>query len=373
MEVRERIRRIALSNYFPLKFVVSDFMKPNILLMCKLMFVLLFVHGFYYKINDPYIPFIGVFDEFLKYPGAFKTINRGLFVIPGILLMINVKVRLMCLFLGASVILMQVASIPEFANHYFICGCIFLLSGLVNKGKIKLFLSIQLSLVYFGASINKIFQSDWWNGDFMFNWLVNARENNVFTVLSELFPDMWLAKLFSWSSILIEFSIAILILNRKTRNTAIWALIIFHSLLYTLTAFRFGHFYEDLLITLLAFVNFPKEKIKVEFHKGILNLTMYSLNFFNLKELFIWKKRSFKDAYWLKVVINGSEKFNLNALRYLLLHTLNFYVFLFFLDLLIRILFNGMLMDIVHISLAWLAVLFFLPMLWNRNNKPENV
>lgn len=373
MEFRERIEAIALSRYFPLKFVVSDFMMPNILLMNKLMFILLLVHGFIKSINDPYIPFFGFFDEFLKYPGVFKIINRGLFIAAGAFLIFNIKVRLMCLILGAVVFLTQFASIPEFANHYFICGCVFLLSGLINKKNIQLFFAIQLSLVYFGASINKMFKLDWWNGDFMFNWLVNARENTIFIFLSEAFPEMWLAKLFSWSSILIEFSIAFLILNKNTRNIAVWILIIFHSLLYTLTAFRFGHFYEDLLITLLAFVNFPKEKIKINFDKGILNSLMYMFNFPDLKKLFFWTNEPIKGQYWLKLVIGKNIKYNLNALRYLLLHTLNFYVFLFFLDLAIRVLFNGILMDIIHISLTWLGVFFFLPILWNHINKEVNV
>ncbi len=46
-----------MRSYFPLNFSVEG-MQPNILLMCKLMFVMLILYGFVGYIEDPHVPYI---------------------------------------------------------------------------------------------------------------------------------------------------------------------------------------------------------------------------------------------------------------------------------------------------------------------------
>ncbi|WP_370003156.1 HTTM domain-containing protein, partial [Winogradskyella sp.] len=213
--------------------------------MCKLLFLLLLVNGFLGYISDPFIPFIKPIDVVITYPNIFKTAIKGLFLASGLLLLFNVNPRTMAIVLGSSLIVMLLASKPMFRNHLFICGCAFLLAGLSNKKNLPWLLYMQLSLVYFGAATNKVFEPDWWSGQFMHNWLVNSQENQFYLSVSGLLPEMWFAKILSWTSMFIEFTIAILLLIRKKHLLAVWAIILFHSLLYSMTLFRFGHFFED--------------------------------------------------------------------------------------------------------------------------------
>jgi len=43
-------------------------MHPNVLLMCKLTVILLTTHHIFFKIEDPFIPFIPAMDVFNDYP-----------------------------------------------------------------------------------------------------------------------------------------------------------------------------------------------------------------------------------------------------------------------------------------------------------------
>ena len=356
------------SPFFPLKFVNTE-MKPNLLLICKLMLVLLVVHGFYKYINDPYIPFISFLDEFNNFPNVFKNTLRTLFVMSGGLLLFNFKVRLMSFILGTTILLTLLASIPEFANHYFICACVFLLAGVIDKKQSSWLFFVQLSLVYFGALINKAFQVDWWNGQFMHNWLVNARENEIFINMSNMLPEMWLAKLMSWIAMFTELCVAMLILFKNKHKLAVWMILLFHSSLYTLTAFRFGHFYEDILIILLIFINWPSDTIQVTFKKENLSFIRKTFSFFNFNGTFRLTNKVLSNKNWLEVIVGDKTTTNWHALRQFLLYSTNFYIFLFVLDLSIRFMFNGFLMDFIHISVTWICILFFIPLLYKNKAK----
>ncbi|WP_369999921.1 HTTM domain-containing protein [Winogradskyella sp.] len=367
------IKHIAYNRYFPLNFEVEK-MQPNILLMCKLLFLLLLVNGFLGYISDPFIPFIKPIDVVITYPNIFKTAIKGLFLASGLLLLFNVNPRTMAIVLGSSLIVMLLASKPMFRNHLFICGCAFLLAGLSNKKNLPWLLYMQLSLVYFGAATNKVFEPDWWSGQFMHNWLVNSQENQFYLSVSGLLPEMWFAKILSWTSMFIEFTIAILLLIRKKHLLAVWAIILFHSLLYSMTLFRFGHFFEDIVIILLIFLIWPAHKSEVCINKSAQPFfrPIVRLFFLNSKIEF-GQDQSTSSNYWLKLKSGDRILFNKEALAFLLKFTPNFYVLLFFLDQLIRFLFNGTLMHSIQISLMWLCIIFFMPIEFHRKKSKKLV
>jgi hypothetical protein len=357
MELLEKISFLFNYRYSPLNFNV-DGMQVNILLMCKLLFALLCVNGFIGYIEDPYIPFIVFLDVFNDYPGIFITLMKSLIVGTGVFLFFNYRVRFMSILLGLSVIIILLSSKSLFRNHLFICGCVFLLAGLTNKEDAPWLLYVQLSLVYFGAVLNKVFQLDWWTGQFMYNWLFNARENETMIFLSNFVPALTMAKILSWSSLLIETSIAILILIKKLRVYAVWFILVFHTLLYTLTAFRFGHFYEDIVIIALIFLNWPKNELLLKSkYKFFSELKTYGLL------PYVAVENSSNESASLFVQAESMSYYNWNAIRKLLLYNTNFYLVLFFIDILIRYLFNGFLMDLFHIGLVWVFVIFFFPLL----------
>ncbi len=356
--------------YFPLNFSVEG-MQPNILLMCKLMFVMLILYGFVGYIEDPHVPYIPQLDVFLNFPNVFKVTFKSIFLVSGILLLFNIKPKTMAIVLGSSIIIILLASKPLFRNHLFICGCVFLLAGCTHKNSYPWLLFVQLSLVYLGAFINKIFQIDWWNGQFMHNWLVNARENQIFIYTAGLLPDMWLAKVMSWSAMLTEITISILLFFRNKHQLTVWMILLFHSVLYTMTAFRFGHFYEDIIIILLIFINWKSEAIQVRFNRGLSPIIKKSISFLNFSKTFEFANDKTLNKAWLEVKSEGEIFTNWKALRLFLFYSTNFYVFLFFLDLLIRFMFNGYMMDVLHIVFTWIFILFFIPFLFKIRVKKK--
>lgn len=366
----KKITAFTRAPFFPLRVVDTE-MLPNLLLMCKLLFALLCIYGFFGHISDPHIPFMGFLDRFLLIPGVFKSIAKTIFLASGLLLVFNFRVRTMAIALGVVTITIMLSSKPVFRNHLFICGCFFLLSGLTDKKHDPWLLYVQLSLVYLGALINKVPQIDWWNGQFMQNWLANGRENQLFISLSKNFPDLIFAQFLSIGSMLVEFAIAIMLLFKKTHKIAVWTIVLFHSLLYTMTAHRFGHFYEDIVLALLLFVNWPKEKIRVYLDEKNWALLKRGLRFLNFNNTILWSENREADQNWLEVHIAKKISYNWQGVRVLLLSSSNFFVLLFFMDLLVRYLFDGGIMDAIHISLTWIAILFFIPMLWNKGKKTK--
>ena len=349
-------------------------MRTNLLVMCKLMFLLLIINGFWSKIADPHIPFIPALDTFNAYPGFFEWSLKSLFLISGIGLLFNVKVRTMTLLLGTTVLIIILSSKPLFRNHLFICACAFILCGLSSKEKDPWLLYLQLSLVYFGAVINKVGQIDWWNGEFMHNWLLNARENAFYTYVHTLFPERLVAKLLSWSSMGIEFSIGILLFFKRSRNLAVWAIVIFHTTLFTITGFRFGHFFEDILIYLLAFLAWPSQEIEINVRSKNAPLMKKFLTYFDWNKQFKFRHElSNTSTSWLHITYGNQNHNNLDALSKLILYSPATYFLVLFFDSGVKFLFGIYPEHIITAVWLWAGILFLLALKYFNVSKRELV
>tara|TARA_R110000744_G_scaffold175963_1_gene294807 strand:+ start:4163 stop:5290 length:1128 start_codon:yes stop_codon:yes gene_type:complete len=370
MEISKKISSLTSQQFFPLR-VTNTAMLPNILLLCKLAFIILCLYGFVGSIDNPHIPFIKVLDQFHNIPNVFKVVCRVTFVTAGVLLLFNVRVRTMAFLMGITTLLVLLSSKPIFRNHLFILGCFFLLAGVSDRRHSPWLLYVQFALIYLGAVINKAPQMDWWTGQFMDNWLRNASENQTYITIASSLPDMMFAKLLSWSSMFIEFSIALLILNKKTQKIAVWTILIFHTLLYTLTINRFGHFFEDIVLGLLIFLNWPKEKLLVTIDDNrFLKLKKVLVNL-NFNKHIIWSNDSPQlESNWFEIRTSEKVAFNWSGIRLFLMYSSNFYIFLFGLDFLsrfiTRFLFNNEIMHMTQVIMIWSGILFFLPMLWKK-------
>ncbi len=118
----EALRLKLQSSFFGLPFKVYDTsMKPNLLLMCKILILLLYAHGFLFYLKDPFIPFIAQFDIFNDSPQVFEYLTKSLFLIFSLLLLFNVKVRSIAILLGLTIIISLIAS-----NHSLEIICLLL-------------------------------------------------------------------------------------------------------------------------------------------------------------------------------------------------------------------------------------------------------
>ncbi|MEY8849771.1 HTTM domain-containing protein [Psychroserpens sp. XS_ASV72] len=340
---------------------------PNVLLMCKLLVILMTAHHMFAKIDDPHIPFISALDWFNNYPGVFKYSLRILYGCSAFAVLFNIKVRTASIVTGLVVLLAILASKPIFYNHLFICACALFLAGLTNDKEPPYLLIYQLSIVYFGASLNKFLQADWWSGAFMDTWLGTARENPVYLYVADFFPEMVLAQILSCIAMFTEFAIAILILFKRTRTLTLWFIIIFHLTLYSLTAFRFGHFIESLAIVLLAFVNIPKSELTIHYRKKSLSGIKRLFNFLDVDKKQKWIPT--EDNNWLRLEAHGKTLYNHKALKDLLLYTPNFFMCLLFVDMASYvILYNHRtLLFILNMMVIWSVVVYFLP-IWSKKS-----
>lgn len=321
-----------LPKFYPWRSDTTE-MRWNILVMCKLLLVILILNGFIWKIGDPYIPHLSFLDMFQDFPGTYKTAMRVAFAIPAGFLLINYKPRLMCLILGIAIILILLASKSIFRNHIFICACVFLMSSIYKKGDIPRLIFIQLGIVYIGAAVNKLFHVDWWNGLYMHNWMGILMENKPYLLIFNKTENLVFAQALSWFSMFLEVVIGIFLFTKRFRNTAVYLIVFFHLVLFTVTMQRFGHFFDDIVIILIAFVT--KESVPMQVYaKG----GWYSLSIW-IKKLFDWNQKitikntnSESSEAGLLVSTDTHEYRNLGAVTHLLFSSGGFFIIFFFLD-----------------------------------------
>lgn len=239
-------------------------MRPQALLLCKLLFVLAAVHGLPAKLGDPYLPFLPIFDELRQFPGLFAAVLTAAYWSAGVALLLNVGVRSAAVTLGACVILALLASKPSFQNHVFIVGCFFLLCGLHRPGEDPWLIRWQYVLLYFGAGLNKVLQVDWWSGAFLHTWLHDHEANAVYEFGSSMLPERWFAASVSWMVMGAEFTVCTLFLVRRWNGLAVAGVVLVHlSFLAIVGPGPFGYFTEVLFLGLLAFLAWPREAQEV--------------------------------------------------------------------------------------------------------------
>lgn len=360
------------SKFAPWRFEQSE-IAPNLLLMCKLLILIMIAYQYPIKLQDPYIPFIPALDYFNTIPGVFKSIVLSGFIVSTLAIFCNIKIRIACFVLGIVIMLEQIASQPGFKNHVFVCGCFFILTSFTKKGEDYKLLFWQLALIYLGAFINKVLDPDWHSGAFMHNWLQNARENSPYIFVSQLLPENWFAIILSYSALLSEGLLGILLFFKKYRKYTFWIILLFHTVLYSFTAFRFGHFYDDLVIILLIFINWPQGIIQINYKQSIKKIkNIHGLLDWDQK--FKWNVIDDSSNNWMELKTNEGETFkNYNAIRKLLISTPSFFIALFAFDCAVKFVFDGQesIKHMINMPIVWALIIFFLPLLRYKNEKTE--
>jgi len=310
-------------------------MAPQVLLMNKLLFVLLLLHRFPAKLSGPFLPFLESLDHL---PVSPDVLGFGLYVIfwiAGVLLLLNARVRVVSAVLGLVIIFFLLGSKPAFRNHLFICGCIFFLSALHKADERPWLIYLQMSVVYLGAGLNKLLDTDWHSGAFMHNWLFNARANPFYIAAEGWLPDMSLAILMSYVAIAIELTLAGLFLLNRTRSLAVWLAILFHwGLFILLRGENFGHFLEDILIVFIGFLSWPQLKtidVKVNSRAPVWVRFSRVANWLNWDRQFRFRVVDPAHVPGLSIHTDQVSLTGSGAARYIVRYVPGWYVFLFLL------------------------------------------
>ncbi len=268
MAMAEALSVRSRPSWNPLR-VTGTVMRPNTLLIAKLMFVMLVVEAFPFKaLHEPFLPFIPWLEVFRGMPG-YALATQLLFFAAGIAILFNRLVRLGSAVAGSLVLLSCLQSIPAFWNHTTICGCVLLLCGLQGRDEEPWFVRWQLVVVYLGAWLNKQLDPDWLDGTFFENWMTERQVHRLYLWIAAMLPHGWLALAFSWTTIASEFLVMIGFATRRWWTPALWLGLFFHVGTFVwLRGNTFGYFVQALAIAYLAFLNWPRSTIEVSWPSG---------------------------------------------------------------------------------------------------------
>jgi predicted DCC family thiol-disulfide oxidoreductase YuxK len=171
--------------------------------------------------------------------------------------------RTACLLLSAVLIVSLLSSRVYFENNRTFCACLLLLIGLSSSEEKPWLVRLQVALVYFGAALNKLLDPDWRSGQFFAFWFGKIHNPDLWAKLTHFAPSMPLAKLMDWTVIGVEFALVVGFLVPRFYPWAIWLGICYHTSLMVVMDATFGMFYYAMLVSYLAFVEWPQPGIPV--------------------------------------------------------------------------------------------------------------
>jgi hypothetical protein len=342
---------------------------PNVLLMAKLLVLVMVRGGTLGKLGDPFLPFFPWLDVFREPAGWFAAGLRTAFVLGAFLLFANLRVRLGSLLVGGAILLWQFAVKPEFRNHVFICGCLLSLAACHRRDEEPWLLRWQFALVYFGAGLNKLMDPDWWSGQVILVWLTQELPAAGFRLLAAWIPARVLAIALSWPTIILELALAIAFMRRRSLSWAVWCVLALHGAMFVfLVGYRFGHFIDDILIGLLAFLAWPHAGLEVRADIGVRRWLAPFLGIFGDPGCFRWAGKP-PAGTWLEIA--GSEKYERNgkALRALIRYCPRIYLGLFALDWLLSLLLGADTYRYATVALGGVLAVGCLPIPRRRDSR----
>lgn len=303
-----KITNMNLKAYNPIQ-LRGTAIPPHLLLMVKIITIGLAGKGYLQNFPKPFLPFLPVFDSL---PGfTFQITLKILFVVFGVLLLINQKTRLSCLILGCIFLMATLSSKVYFSNGKVFCAAIYIMTALSGQKKRPWLIQLQIIIVYFGSGLNKLLDVDWQTGQYIDHWLVNVRNSQFYYYLTQIVSPELASGFFSWSTILLELIILpITLIVRKWQGLGIWLGIVFHSLIFWLSGLSFGIFFPGILASYLAFANLPRKVALFGAQRPLLSKSlMNAFKLFNPDNWYVFSEnhnQSIKNG----LVINFNQKDN---------------------------------------------------------------
>lgn len=277
---------MAMGDWNPLRCTGTALPVP-LLLAVKLIAVALLLTGHVRLLPEPFLPFLPALDAF---PGP--AVQMGLqvvFVVSALALLFNRAPRASCLVLGATMLLAVVSSKAYYGNNKTFCGVMLVMVGLYERPASVWLPRLQLILVYFGAGLNKLLDSDWWTGQFFDYWAGQRLKQPLYLFAAPLLPPLVLGKIFCWLTIVVELGLAAGFFIRRLWPYAIWVSVLFHASLLEFTGSTFTMFFFAMQAAVLVFIGWPKELTVIyDGDCGICNRIRRWLDRVDFDRQFVW-------------------------------------------------------------------------------------
>ena len=218
-----------------------------------------------------FLPLIPVFDH-LYGVDFIERLLHIILIISVLCVVINYQSRFFIGLLGFGIILVILADRTRFANSLTYSACLMILCALYQK-KFHWIFRVQISLLYFGAGLNKILDPDWLNGQYFENFALEIFHIPFYENLARLFPDLFLSIICSWMTIFFELFFAMVFLFKISIYEVICIAYLFHGIMLVLTQGKLSVLFFYLMgISFLLSIEYPKDTIKVNYTRKILPL-----------------------------------------------------------------------------------------------------
>jgi predicted DCC family thiol-disulfide oxidoreductase YuxK len=323
----------------PFRFGGSELPMP-LILVAKLLAVCILGRFLWRDLPDPFLPMVPVLDLFRGAPYLGWGL-RGLALLGSVAVLLNYRVRTACLVIGSAFLLGTLTSRIYFENNRMFLGCVFFLLGLYEQRTGPWLVRVQVILVFFSAGLNKLLDASWRSGHFFDYWSHFAINKGMYFQVAAALPVMFLPRFMSWMTIGMEFGVALGLMFRRTRLAATWIGLLLALGMNALTERTFGVFFYAMPICYLAFVEWPRSKVKVLYDGdcGFCERTRRFMARFDLEKLFVWEPfQQAKDLFGISqeslrqrlyLVTEGKKYSGFGAFKMMLLYNpLTYFVML---------------------------------------------
>ncbi|HUQ65718.1 MAG TPA: DUF393 domain-containing protein [Flavitalea sp.] len=266
MEVLSLVTRFTQSSWNPLRNNSTN-LPPNVVIIAKgfslfLIIKTLFFSGNFFRLREPYLPFLSVFDQIGHPVIIYHVLQIGLYG-SAVAILFNRNVRIFSLVAGSSIFLSILSAKGNYSNNFLFTSFILLLIGLQKHDERKSsWIRYQLAVLYLGAALNKWMDPDWQSGLFMNFWM-NDLPIATFQYFSSFFPPMVFAKIISWFAIGGELLLGALALTNRLTSLFIFLGVGFHFALAVVTGRTFGWFFPMLVVSYASLIRWPINPIQV--------------------------------------------------------------------------------------------------------------
>ncbi len=218
-----------------MRFFQNTDLPPHIVISLKaLLLYVLFIHPGLFIVSVtglPFLPFLRFLDNVPFFVFSFAA---GVLLISILLVFLRKgNYQLLSLLSGLIILLIIFSSKNQFSNSLTFVACLLVLIGFY-RGKTTIF-RVQISLLYLGAAVNKIFDPDWWNGkffDYFFREIFNVSLYNSYVPAD----DLTVAASFGIAVILTECLLGIIVLKPGLTRLTIILGLMFHGGMLMITS-----------------------------------------------------------------------------------------------------------------------------------------
>jgi hypothetical protein len=261
----------------------------NVLLLAKILTLAFLATGQFRLFSWHFLPFLPLFDR-LGSPAVFHWTLVTIFLGAAAALFYNKHVRICCLVLGGVILISLLSSRVYFENNRTYCACLLILAGMCTRGQSPWPLRLQVVLVYFGAALNKLLEQDWRSGQFFAYWFGQIHHPQIWANITAWIPPMPLAQFVCWATIITEFVLVAGFLLPRWYAWSIWLGAAYHTTLLLVMNSTFGMFYYAMLTSYLAFVEWPKAPLQVQYDEdhGLWGRSLKLLQRLDTATIFNW-------------------------------------------------------------------------------------